>query len=49
MVTYLYKLAFRWGKLGEASAVSLLMFAVLLVFTIVYVRLAMREREETPA
>lgn len=45
MVTYLYKLAFRWGKLGEASAVSLLMFAVLLVFTIIYVRLAMRERE----
>jgi multiple sugar transport system permease protein len=45
MVTYLYKLAFRWGKLGEASAVSLLMFVVLLVFTIVYVRLAMRERE----
>jgi multiple sugar transport system permease protein len=45
MVTYLYKLAFRWGKLGEASAVSLLMFAVLLVFTIIYVRLAMREQE----
>jgi multiple sugar transport system permease protein len=45
MVTYLYKLAFRWGKLGEASAVSLLMFAVLLVFTVVYVRLAMREGE----
>ena len=43
LVTYLYKLAFRWGKLGEASAVSLLMFALLLVFTIIYVRLAMRE------
>jgi multiple sugar transport system permease protein len=45
MVTYLYKLAFRWGKLGEASAVSLLMFAVLLAFTLVYVRLAMRGEE----
>jgi multiple sugar transport system permease protein len=43
MVTYLYKLAFRWGKLGEASAVSLIMFAILLAVTILYVRLAMRE------
>jgi multiple sugar transport system permease protein len=45
MVTYLYKLAFRWGKLGEAAAVSLLMFALLLAFTLIYVHLAMRERE----
>ncbi len=44
LVTHLYKLAFRIGKLGEASAVSLVMFAILLVFTMVYVRLAMRER-----
>jgi multiple sugar transport system permease protein len=43
LVTYLYKLGFRLGKLGEASAVSLIMFAILLVFTIVYVRLATRE------
>jgi multiple sugar transport system permease protein len=43
LVTYLYKLAFRWGKLGEASAVSIVMFALLLVFTILYVRLAARE------
>ncbi|WP_158817848.1 carbohydrate ABC transporter permease [Methylocapsa sp. S129] len=43
LVTYLYKLGFRLGKLGEASAVSLIMFAILLVFTIIYVRLAMRE------
>ncbi len=45
LVTYLYKLAFRWGKLGEASAVSILMFALLLVFTIIYVRLAMRDED----
>ena len=45
LVTYLYKLAFRWGKLGEASAVSIVMFAILLVFTILYVRLAMREED----
>jgi multiple sugar transport system permease protein len=43
LVTYLYKLAFRLGRLGEAASVSLIMFAVLLVFTLVYVRLAMRE------
>jgi multiple sugar transport system permease protein len=43
LVTYLYKLAFRVGRLGEAAAVSLIMFAILLVFTLIYVRLAMRE------
>jgi multiple sugar transport system permease protein len=42
LVTYLYKLGFSFGKLGDASALSLMMFAILLVFTIVYVRLAMR-------
>ena len=45
LVTHLYKLAFRLGKLGEAAAVSLIMFAILLVFTMIYVRLAMREEE----
>ena len=43
LVTYLYKLGFRLGKLGEAAAVSLVMFAILLVFTLIYVRLAMQE------
>lgn len=42
LVTYLYKLAFRFGKLGEASALSIMMFALLLVFTVTYVALAMR-------
>ncbi|MBS3650308.1 sugar ABC transporter permease [Pseudaminobacter sp. 19-2017] len=42
LVTYLYKLGFNFGKLGEASALSLMMFALLLLFTIIYVRLAMR-------
>jgi multiple sugar transport system permease protein len=46
LVTHLYKLAFRIGKLGEAAAVSLVMFAILLVFTFIYVRLAMRENRE---
>ncbi|HUG60692.1 MAG TPA: sugar ABC transporter permease [Methylomirabilota bacterium] len=47
LVTHLYRLGFRIGKLGEASAVSLVMLAILLVFTIVYVRLAMREEAAT--
>ncbi|GLS17791.1 ABC transporter permease [Labrys miyagiensis] len=47
LVTYLYKVGFRFGKLGEASAVSIIMFALLLVFTIIYVRLAMREEKTT--
>jgi multiple sugar transport system permease protein len=42
LVTYLYKLAFRFGRLGEASAVSLVMFGALLAFTIVYAVLLMR-------
>jgi multiple sugar transport system permease protein len=47
LVTYLYKLAFRFGRLGEASAVSLVMFAVLLAFTIIYALMLMRgERAE---
>jgi multiple sugar transport system permease protein len=45
LVTYLYKLGFRLGRLGDAAAVSLIMFAILLVFTMVYVRLAMREEQ----
>jgi len=48
LVTYLYKLAFRFGQLGKASAISLIMFGVLLVFTILYVVMVMRaERDES--
>jgi multiple sugar transport system permease protein len=43
LVTYLYKLGFRLGRLGDAAAVSLIMFGILIVFTLIYVRLAMRE------
>lgn len=43
LVTYLYRLGFRLGDLGKASAVSLIMFAILLGFTMIYVRLTMRE------
>lgn len=45
-VTWLYKLAFRYGKLDAAAALSLVMFLILLTFTIVYSALAMREEKE---
>ena len=47
LVTYLYKLAFRYGKLAEASAMSLVMLAVVLAITMIYERVAMREAKET--
>ncbi len=42
LVTYLYKLAFRFGQLGKASVISLLMFVALLGFTTLYVALQNR-------
>lgn len=42
LVTYLYKLAFRFGQLGKAAAISLIMFGVLLIFTMLYVALVSR-------
>lgn len=49
LVTYLYKLAFRYGRIGDAAAMSLVMFAILLTFTIIYARMAMRENREAQA
>jgi multiple sugar transport system permease protein len=46
LVTYLYKLAFRYGKLDVAAAMSLIMFAILLVFTAAYIILAARSEEK---
>lgn len=46
LVTYLYKLAFRFGQLGKASAISLIMFGVLFIFTIIYVIMVMRAEDE---
>ncbi len=45
LVTYLYKQAFNFGHIGEASAVSLVMFGVLLVFTIFYARMVMKNEK----
>ncbi|MCF1494367.1 ABC transporter permease subunit [Agrobacterium vitis] len=43
LVTYLYQLAFRLGRLGEASAISIIMLALLVVFTAIYLRLIPKE------
>lgn len=46
LVTYLYKLAFRFGQLGKASAISLIMFGALFAFTIAYVVVVMRQEKD---
>ena len=46
LVTYLYKLAFRYGKIDQAAAMSLVMFGALLLFTVVYAWLVMRGKRE---
>jgi multiple sugar transport system permease protein len=43
LVTYLYQLAFRLGRLGEASAISIIMLAALIAFTTLYLRLVPKE------
>jgi multiple sugar transport system permease protein len=42
LVTWLYKLAFRYGELGLAASLSVVMFLILFACTIVYAVLAMR-------
>lgn len=49
LVTYLYKLAFRFGQLGKAAAISLVMFFVLLAFTMLYVALVSRNDRDDAA
>ncbi|WP_135450615.1 MULTISPECIES: carbohydrate ABC transporter permease [Tabrizicola] len=49
LVTYLYKLAFRFGQLGKAAAISLVMFLVLLAFTMLYVALVSRNDRDDAA
>lgn len=46
LVTYLYKLAFRYGRIDAAAAMSLIMFLLLLIFTAVYIVLAARSEEK---
>lgn len=42
LVTYLYRLAFEFGELGEAGAMSLVMFVILLAFSLSYLWLSRR-------
>ncbi|NQY92815.1 MAG: sugar ABC transporter permease [Campylobacteraceae bacterium] len=43
--TYLYKMAFQFGEIGLAAAVSIIMLAILLGFTFVYAYVSMREKK----
>ncbi|MBP1931323.1 carbohydrate ABC transporter permease [Ammoniphilus resinae] len=45
IITYLYKLAFMSQKMGEAAAVSVISFLLLLVFSILYVTIALRREQ----
>ena len=36
LITYVYKQAFRYGKLDKAAAGSVVMFAMLVAFTVLY-------------
>jgi len=49
VTTYLYKLAFQSYKMGQAAAVSVISFVILLIFAIVYVSLSFRKEEEDRA
>ncbi len=42
LVTYLYKVGFKLYDMGTAAAVSVIMFAVLLVFALAHTRLTWR-------
>lgn len=44
LITYVYKQAFAFGKLGNAAAGSVVMFAMLLVFAIIYLFLTNAQR-----
>jgi ABC-type sugar transport system permease subunit len=43
LVTFLYKTAFEWLSFGPASAMALVIFFILLVFSLTYVRLYYRK------
>jgi multiple sugar transport system permease protein len=42
LVTYLYKLAFVFGRMGDAAAMSIVMFLILFCFTLLYLWLTLR-------
>jgi multiple sugar transport system permease protein len=45
VITYLYKLAFLTHQVGQAAAVSVISFIVLLTFSIIYVSIVMRRAD----
>lgn len=45
VTTFLYKLAFQENKMGEAAAVSVISFILLLTFALFYLKLVMRKEE----
>ena len=45
VVLHIYDLAFSWNKMGEASAVAVCLFALILVVTVVQWRLLSRRVE----
>lgn len=47
LVTYLYELGFRLGRPGEAAAVSIIMLAMLFVFSIAYLRMLPQKEGDT--
>ncbi|WP_010276078.1 carbohydrate ABC transporter permease [Paenibacillus senegalensis] len=46
VTTYLYKLAFQSYKMGQAAAVSVISFVLLLIFAVIYVSLAFRKEDD---
>jgi len=43
IITYLYKMAFKFQDYGPASALAILTFILLLAFSVLYIRLVYRE------
>jgi multiple sugar transport system permease protein len=46
LVTYLYEQAFTFGRIGEASAVSVVMLCFLMVFVILYAKMVMKNESK---
>ena len=45
LITYLYKLAFKFGKIGNASALSLIMFSILIILVLIYAKVQIKNEE----
>lgn len=45
LITYVYKQAFAFGKIGNAAAASVAMFAILLTFSMIYLYLSRKQEQ----